>query len=89
MAAFGAINVVTRRQADGYHQEHQTTRPQRRSDFSELDMNTAIERIGQEVLGLATLETRNSDALDFSEQAVWTLRRALEAAYKAGQATRA
>jgi hypothetical protein len=60
-----------------------------RRDFSELTMNTEIERIGRELLGLETLETRNSDSLDFSEQAVWTLRRALEAAYNAGRATRA
>ena len=60
-----------------------------RRDFSELTMNSEIERIGQELLGVETLETRNSDSLDFSEQAVWTLRRALEAAYKTGQATRA
>jgi hypothetical protein len=66
-----------------------TTADGDRRDFSELTMNTEIERIGQELLGLETLETRNSDSMDFSEQAVWTLRRALEAAYKAGQATRA
>jgi hypothetical protein len=54
-------------------------------DFSELAMDEAVERIGQEVLGLETLNTRNSDSLDFSDQAVWTLRAALKAAYKAGQ----
>ena len=60
-----------------------------RRDYSELRMDAEIERIGQDPLGLETLRTRNRDSLDFSEQAVWTLRRALEAAYKAGQATRA
>ena len=35
-------------------------------------------------LGLETLETRNSDSLDFSDQAVWSLKAALEAAYEAG-----
>ena len=60
-----------------------------RRDYSELKMDAERERIGQELLGLETLRTRNRDSLDFSEQAVWTLRRALEAAYKAGQATRA
>lgn len=36
-------------------------------------------------LGLETLETRNSDSLDFSDQAVWSLKAALEAAYEAGR----
>lgn len=47
-----------------------------------------IAQIAAEKLGLETLETRNSDRLDFSEQAVWTLRAALEAAYEAGLAAR-
>lgn len=39
-------------------------------------------------LNLTTLETRNSDGLDFSDQAVWSIKAALEAAYEAGsQAT--
>lgn len=33
-----------------------------------------------------TLETRNSDSLDFHEVAVWAIRSALEAAYAAGAA---
>jgi hypothetical protein len=32
-----------------------------------------------------TLETRNSDSLDFHDIAVWSLRRALLAAYEAGR----
>jgi hypothetical protein len=59
-----------------------------KEDFSELRMNADLDQIGREVLGLETLDTRNSDSLDFSDQAVWTLRRALEAAYKAGKAAR-
>ncbi len=51
-------------------------------------MNADLERIAREILDLETLETRKSDSLDFSEQAVWTLRRALEAAYEAGRAAR-
>jgi hypothetical protein len=35
---------------------------------------------------LETLETRNSDGLDFHEVAVWSIRAALEAAFAAGQA---
>ena len=34
---------------------------------------------------LETLETRNSDGLDFHDVAVWAIRNALEAAYTAGQ----
>lgn len=45
-----------------------------------------IAKIAQEFLDLETLETRNSDRLDFSEQSVWQLRKALEAAYAAGVA---
>ena len=35
-----------------------------------------------------TLETRNSDELDFHDIAVWSLKRALMAAYDAGRASR-
>jgi uncharacterized protein DUF6900 len=55
-----------------------------RAAFAARDRAEVVARIAKEVLGLDTLETRSSDALDFSEQAVWTLRTALEAAYNAG-----
>ena len=35
---------------------------------------------------IETLETRNSDSLDFHDVAVWAIRSALEAAYAAGAA---
>mgnify|MGYP006901761261 CR=1 FL=1 len=35
---------------------------------------------------IETLETRNSDRLDFHDVAVWSIRAALEAAFTAGQA---
>jgi hypothetical protein len=35
-------------------------------------------------LFMETLETRNSDSLDFKEVAVWSVKKALEAAYQAG-----
>ncbi len=35
---------------------------------------------------LETLETGNSDGLDFHDVAVWSIRAALEAAFAAGQA---
>ena len=55
--------------------------------FAGRDRAEAVAGIAEEILGLETLDTRNSDSLDFSEQAVWTLRAALEAAYTAGLAS--
>ena len=40
--------------------------------------------IAQKHLGIETLETRNSDSLDFHDTAVWCIKDALEAAYRAG-----
>lgn len=40
--------------------------------------------IAKEHLDLETLETRNGDSLDFSDQAVWGIRAALAAAFAAG-----
>ena len=45
----------------------------------------AIKTIATKMLGLETLETRNSDALDFHDVAVWKIAEALNAAYEAGQ----
>lgn len=48
-------------------------------------MNKELQRIAKTILDLETLETRNSDSLDFKEQAVWNIKEALEQAYRAGQ----
>jgi len=40
--------------------------------------------IAEKHLFIETLETRNSDRLDFHDVAVWNVREALEAAFKAG-----
>jgi len=40
--------------------------------------------IAQKHLFIETLETRNSDRLDFHDVSVWGVRSALEAAFKAG-----
>lgn len=48
-------------------------------------MNNELLKIAQEILDLETLEARNSDHLDFKEQSVWAIKKALEEAYKAGQ----
>ena len=44
------------------------------------------EAIARNVLGLETIETRNSDSLDFHDLAIGSIRDALIAAYKAGVA---
>ena len=44
----------------------------------------ALEAIAREHLGIQTLATRRSDSLDFHEVAVWSLKDALAAAYRAG-----
>jgi hypothetical protein len=46
--------------------------------------NAMIAQIARDYLGFKTLETRTSDDLDFREVAVWKVKDALEAAWKAG-----
>lgn len=48
-------------------------------------MDEILRQIAFEHLRLSTLETRGGDRLDFSDQSVWCIKAALEAAYKAGQ----
>lgn len=47
-------------------------------------MDRKLAEIAKEECFFDTLETRYSDSLDFRDVAVWCLRSALEAAYKAG-----
>ena len=47
-------------------------------------IDSLITLIAKKHLDIETLETRKSDRLDFHEIAVWSLRDALEAAFKAG-----
>ena len=47
-----------------------------------------ITEIAQKVLRIETLETRNSDSLDFYDISVWRLKEALEMAYEAGKERR-
>jgi len=53
------------------------------------DPNAARDALLMEIaerhLFLETLETRNSDSLDFHDTAVWAIRSALEAAFEAGR----
>jgi len=46
----------------------------------------AAARIATEVCGIETLARRCSDRLDFHDLAVWTIERALVAAFEAGRA---
>ena len=47
-------------------------------------IDTIFILIAQKHLRIDTLETRHSDRLDFHDMAVWSIRDALEAAFKAG-----
>ena len=44
-----------------------------------------LDHIAQTILGLETLDTRNSDRLDFHDLAVWNITAALQAAFEAGR----
>jgi hypothetical protein len=48
-----------------------------------------VDDIARRCLGLASLEARGGDRLDFRELHVAAIREALEAAYEAGQAGKA
>jgi len=43
-----------------------------------------IDEIALRILGVTTLESRGRDEFDFYDLSVWTIKAALEAAYKAG-----
>lgn len=47
-------------------------------------LETILTLIAQKHLGIETLETRRSYSLDFHDTAVWCIKDALEAAFKAG-----
>jgi hypothetical protein len=48
-------------------------------------MDAHILAIARRHLNLETLETRKSDSLDFSDQAVWSIAAALKEAYELGR----
>lgn len=47
--------------------------------------DATLTHIAGHYFGIETLATRNRDALDFHDIAVWNLKAALEAAYRAGR----
>ena len=61
-----------------------TTQKNRHNTAQTLD--ALLTRIAQEHLFIDTLETRNSDSLDFHDVSVWGVKEALIAAYQAGLA---
>ena len=48
----------------------------------------ALEEIANDILGIDTLRTQSNDSLDFHEVSVWSLKAALEAAYRLGRDSR-
>jgi hypothetical protein len=50
-------------------------------------MERAVQIIARRYLNLQTLEPTGNDAVDFKEQASWSVRAALEAAFSAGMVT--
>ena len=63
----------------------QTTNRKRPSK-KEPTVDELLSAIAKETLHIDTLETRKSDSLDFHDVAVWSVKAALEAAYRAGLA---
>lgn len=52
-------------------------------------LDQLLARIALDHLFIETLETRNSDRLDFHDVSVWAVQSALVAAYQAGQSAAA
>lgn len=51
---------------------------------TQQNIDQLLVEIAKKHLNLETLETRNSDSLDFHDVAVWSLKDALQEAYEAG-----
>jgi len=63
----------------------QTTN-KKRTGRKEPTVDDLLASIAKTMLHIDTLETRKSDSLDFHDVAVWSVKAALEAAYRAGLA---
>lgn len=60
------------------------------ADCTDIDAaQVAAAEAARRLLHIETLDTRNADALDFHELAVWSIREALAAAFEAGAASAA
>jgi len=62
------------------------TTNKKRPSKKEPTLDELLAAIAKETLHIDTLETRKSDSLDFHDVAVWSVKAALEAAYRAGLA---
>ena len=52
---------------------------------TQYQIDELLAEIAKKHLNLETLETRNSDSLDFHDVAVWAIKDALQDAYEAGK----
>ena len=77
-----AVNHGWARDARNFVRKHINPKLPR---IAPLTREQEIAELAQRILKIETLETRNSDALDFHELAVWTIQQALDAAYEAGR----
>ena len=59
--------------------------PRRPTTNPTAQRDALLLQIAERHLFLETLDTRNTDSLDFHEHAVWAVRSALEAAFEAGR----
>lgn len=59
--------------------------PQETNSDAALQPLQELGDIAKKYLGIATLETQNSDDKDFHDLAVWSIRAALIQAFEAGQ----
>jgi hypothetical protein len=79
--------LAYRRMRDGWRRLEGATRQAETRHDQITSTATALEtiqRIARDELHLETLDTRKMDSLDFKEQAVWSIRKALLDAYAAG-----
>jgi hypothetical protein len=89
-------NLIAHNQLDSARTQSKCpfTKRQMRSPKVSTERQKPATTLDAELLEIAhrhidrieTLETRRSDSLDFHDIAVWELKSALEAAYRAGQA---
>jgi hypothetical protein len=68
----------TERSCHHHQRRHKETHMNRQAEQT-------IARIARDILRIDTLESRKSDSQDFHDLAVWTIKEALEAAYRAGE----
>jgi hypothetical protein len=68
--------------AEDHDEDHEQEAPGKK----EPTVDELLAAIAKATLHIDTLETRKSDSLDFHDVAVWSVKAALEAAYRAGLA---